>query len=200
MVSVRALHNCCCNDIPDFRKQFTQPAWVTRSALVFFFFFFYPFLFCPLSSSASFITSKHSWPLPFSPSDLPFISRFVHFFLSREKMFFFSQPQPCFWRSAGPKQDMIYDFWRMVWQENCYSIVMITKLVEVGRVSIAFQWPHLRLLLLAFNERHPLPKQLHLSSFLLLAPLLTVTVIQVDKDNAFPEMSHAHVFYFSQLP
>lgn len=36
---------------------------------------------------------------------------------------------------AGPKQDMIYDFWRMVWQENCYSIVMITKLVEVGRVS-----------------------------------------------------------------
>uniref|UniRef100_A0A672SZM7 Receptor-type tyrosine-protein phosphatase U n=1 Tax=Sinocyclocheilus grahami TaxID=75366 RepID=A0A672SZM7_SINGR len=34
-----------------------------------------------------------------------------------------------------PKQDMIYDFWRMVWQENCYSIVMITKLVEVGRVS-----------------------------------------------------------------
>lgn len=40
---------------------------------------------------------------------------------------------PCL--PAGPKQDMMYDFWRMVWQENCYSIVMITKLVEVGRVS-----------------------------------------------------------------
>lgn len=37
--------------------------------------------------------------------------------------------------SAGPKQEMIYDFWRMVWQENCFSIVMITKLVEVGRVT-----------------------------------------------------------------
>lgn len=37
--------------------------------------------------------------------------------------------------STGPKQEMIYDFWRMVWQENCFSIVMITKLVEVGRVS-----------------------------------------------------------------
>lgn len=35
----------------------------------------------------------------------------------------------------GPKPEMIYDFWRMVWQEQCASIVMITKLVEVGRVS-----------------------------------------------------------------
>lgn len=37
----------------------------------------------------------------------------------------------------GPKPEMIYDFWRMVWQEHCSSIVMITKLVEVGRVSWA---------------------------------------------------------------
>lgn len=41
----------------------------------------------------------------------------------------------CISSSAGPKQEMIYDFWRMVWQENCFSIVMITKLVEVGRVG-----------------------------------------------------------------
>uniref|UniRef100_A0A3B4EAD5 protein-tyrosine-phosphatase n=1 Tax=Pygocentrus nattereri TaxID=42514 RepID=A0A3B4EAD5_PYGNA len=40
-----------------------------------------------------------------------------------------------------PKQDMIYDFWRMVWQENCYSIVMITKLVEVGRMKCCKYWP-----------------------------------------------------------
>uniref|UniRef100_UPI00398ED632 receptor-type tyrosine-protein phosphatase U isoform X4 n=1 Tax=Pristiophorus japonicus TaxID=55135 RepID=UPI00398ED632 len=35
--------------------------------------------------------------------------------------------------TQGPKQEMVYDFWRMVWQERCSSIVMITKLVEVGR-------------------------------------------------------------------
>ena len=37
--------------------------------------------------------------------------------------------------APGPKPEMVYDFWRMVWQEHCSSIVMITKLVEVGRVS-----------------------------------------------------------------
>lgn len=37
--------------------------------------------------------------------------------------------------SPGPKPEMVYDFWRLVWQEHCSSIVMITKLVEVGRVS-----------------------------------------------------------------
>uniref|UniRef100_A0A8C3JC17 protein-tyrosine-phosphatase n=1 Tax=Calidris pygmaea TaxID=425635 RepID=A0A8C3JC17_9CHAR len=40
-----------------------------------------------------------------------------------------------------PKQEMVYDFWRMVWQEHCSSIVMITKLVEVGRVKCSKYWP-----------------------------------------------------------
>uniref|UniRef100_A0A8C5ELA0 protein-tyrosine-phosphatase n=1 Tax=Gouania willdenowi TaxID=441366 RepID=A0A8C5ELA0_GOUWI len=43
--------------------------------------------------------------------------------------------------SHCPKQEMIYDFWRMVWQENCFSIVMITKLVEVGRIKCCKYWP-----------------------------------------------------------
>uniref|UniRef100_A0A8C9F451 Receptor-type tyrosine-protein phosphatase U n=1 Tax=Pavo cristatus TaxID=9049 RepID=A0A8C9F451_PAVCR len=43
--------------------------------------------------------------------------------------------------STGPKQEMVYDFWRMVWQEHCSSIVMITKLVEVGRVKCSKYWP-----------------------------------------------------------
>ncbi|KAF1633883.1 Receptor-type tyrosine-protein phosphatase U, partial [Eudyptes filholi] len=43
--------------------------------------------------------------------------------------------------TQGPKQEMVYDFWRMVWQEHCSSIVMITKLVEVGRVKCSKYWP-----------------------------------------------------------
>ncbi|XP_070106268.1 receptor-type tyrosine-protein phosphatase U isoform X12 [Equus przewalskii] len=40
--------------------------------------------------------------------------------------------------TQGPKPEMVYDFWRMVWQEHCSSIVMITKLVEV---KCSRYWP-----------------------------------------------------------
>ncbi|XP_056594539.1 protein tyrosine phosphatase receptor type Ma isoform X9 [Triplophysa dalaica] len=43
--------------------------------------------------------------------------------------------------TQGPMQETIYDYWRMVWQENTATIVMVTNLVEVGRVKCCKYWP-----------------------------------------------------------
>ena len=34
----------------------------------------------------------------------------------------------------GPTQETLNDFWRMIWQEDCSTIVMLTNLVEMGKV------------------------------------------------------------------
>uniref|UniRef100_A0A7N6C0Q7 protein-tyrosine-phosphatase n=1 Tax=Anabas testudineus TaxID=64144 RepID=A0A7N6C0Q7_ANATE len=43
--------------------------------------------------------------------------------------------------SQRPMQETVFDFWRMVWQENTAAIVMVTNLVEVGRVKCCKYWP-----------------------------------------------------------
>uniref|UniRef100_A0A674MSJ3 protein-tyrosine-phosphatase n=1 Tax=Takifugu rubripes TaxID=31033 RepID=A0A674MSJ3_TAKRU len=43
--------------------------------------------------------------------------------------------------TQGPVHETVYDFWRMVWQEQSACIVMVTNLVEVGRVKCFKYWP-----------------------------------------------------------
>ncbi|XP_045061854.1 receptor-type tyrosine-protein phosphatase mu-like [Coregonus clupeaformis] len=43
--------------------------------------------------------------------------------------------------TQGPMQETVFDFWGMVWQENTAAIVMVTNLVEVGRVKCCKYWP-----------------------------------------------------------
>uniref|UniRef100_A0A8C0XU65 protein-tyrosine-phosphatase n=1 Tax=Castor canadensis TaxID=51338 RepID=A0A8C0XU65_CASCN len=42
---------------------------------------------------------------------------------------------------VSPVHETVYDFWRMVWQEQSACIVMVTNLVEVGRVKCYKYWP-----------------------------------------------------------
>ena len=39
---------------------------------------------------------------------------------------------------AGPTKHTVNDLWEMTWQQNSHRIVMVTNLVEDGRVSVIF--------------------------------------------------------------
>ncbi|XP_076806497.1 receptor-type tyrosine-protein phosphatase eta-like isoform X2 [Clavelina lepadiformis] len=43
--------------------------------------------------------------------------------------------------TQGPLPTTINDFWRMVWEQRCATIVMLTQIVEAGRVKCALYWP-----------------------------------------------------------
>ncbi|XP_074598966.1 protein tyrosine phosphatase 36E [Brevipalpus obovatus] len=43
--------------------------------------------------------------------------------------------------TQGPKEETIGDFWRMVWEQNCYMIVMLTKVFDFIRVMCCQYWP-----------------------------------------------------------
>lgn len=74
MVSVERRQNCCCNDIPNFRKEFAQTQLSHHICISLFQLYLFPLsfiFFCIFHHVKTFGTF---WPLPFSPSTLPFIS------------------------------------------------------------------------------------------------------------------------------
>lgn len=43
--------------------------------------------------------------------------------------------------TQGPLPDTSDDFWRMVWEQKCATVVMLTKEREGGRVKCHRYWP-----------------------------------------------------------
>ena len=44
-------------------------------------------------------------------------------------------PNPTFFVIVGPMADTVNEFWRMIWEQDCTSIICLTKIVEMGKVS-----------------------------------------------------------------
>ncbi|XP_061180746.1 uncharacterized protein LOC133189382 isoform X2 [Saccostrea echinata] len=43
--------------------------------------------------------------------------------------------------TQGPRKNTVQDFWAMIWQENIYVIVMVTKLIEGSKIKCEQYWP-----------------------------------------------------------
>ncbi|XP_041347023.1 receptor-type tyrosine-protein phosphatase epsilon-like, partial [Gigantopelta aegis] len=43
--------------------------------------------------------------------------------------------------AQAPKDITLLDFWRMIWQEGCHTIVILTNLVEMGKQKCLQYWP-----------------------------------------------------------
>ncbi|XP_069969954.1 receptor-type tyrosine-protein phosphatase F [Penaeus vannamei] len=50
--------------------------------------------------------------------------------------------RPGFVATQGPTEDTLDDFWRLVWEQKVYTVVMLTSLMEKGKLMCTKYWPN----------------------------------------------------------
>ncbi|XP_062432311.1 receptor-type tyrosine-protein phosphatase eta [Rhea pennata] len=93
--------------------------------------------------------------------------------------------------AQGPLPNTIDDFWRMIWEKNIYSIVMLTKCVEQARTKCEQYWPDKQsmsygdIIVTMVSE--------------IVLPEWTVRDFTVENSNA-PEIHTVRQFHFTSWP
>ncbi|NXI97651.1 PTPRJ phosphatase, partial [Psophia crepitans] len=93
--------------------------------------------------------------------------------------------------AQGPLPNTIEDFWRMIWEKNIYSIVMLTKCVEQARTKCEQYWPD------KCSKRYGDIIVTTVSEIVL--PEWTIRDFTVEKSNT-PESHTVRQFHFTSWP
>ncbi|KFP66389.1 Receptor-type tyrosine-protein phosphatase eta, partial [Cariama cristata] len=93
--------------------------------------------------------------------------------------------------AQGPLPNTIDDFWRMIWEKNIYSVVMLTKCVEQARTKCEQYWPEKQsksygdIIVTTVSE--------------IVLPEWTIRDFTVEKSNT-PESHTVRQFHFTSWP
>uniref|UniRef100_A0A182W774 Protein-tyrosine-phosphatase n=1 Tax=Anopheles minimus TaxID=112268 RepID=A0A182W774_9DIPT len=97
--------------------------------------------------------------------------------------------------TQGPTEDTVLDFWRMVWQENCSAIVMLTKTFDFTKVMCVQYWPPNKEKEEIYGDMHiTIQSEEELANF----HIRTFRLFKLNKDNVVAEERFLLQFHYTE--
>uniref|UniRef100_A0A182QTG8 Protein-tyrosine-phosphatase n=1 Tax=Anopheles farauti TaxID=69004 RepID=A0A182QTG8_9DIPT len=97
--------------------------------------------------------------------------------------------------TQGPTEDTVLDFWRMVWQENCSAIVMLTKTFDFTKVMCVQYWPPNKEKEEIYGDMHiTIQSEEELANF----HIRTFRLFKLNKDNVVSEERFLLQFHYTE--
>ncbi|XP_062547580.1 receptor-type tyrosine-protein phosphatase kappa isoform X2 [Armigeres subalbatus] len=97
--------------------------------------------------------------------------------------------------TQGPTEETVLDFWRMVWQENCSAIVMLTKTFDFTKVMCVQYWPPNREKEEIYGDIHiTVQTEEELANF----HIRTFRLFKVNKSNVVTEERFLLQFHYTE--